>query len=149
MCKSKFQPNFSNLISGTLPLSTQENHTICSVFPTEGFLRPGTQVRRFGRKLKALDAFFCKNLMPNFKKLGFRPHKIENFSRERAPGPPGVFLDASKNGSRKITGFVVARQGCQKIRAIPSVDVETCSFSQPLLWFPSLFEGLNFVHIRK
>ena len=29
-----------------------------SVFPTEGFLRPGTQVHQFGRKLKALDAFF-------------------------------------------------------------------------------------------
>ena len=29
-----------------------------SVFPTEGFLRPGTQVRQFGRKLKALDPFF-------------------------------------------------------------------------------------------
>ena len=32
--------------------------TNCSVFPTEGFLRPGTQARQFGRKLKALDAFF-------------------------------------------------------------------------------------------
>ena len=68
---------------------------ISSVFPTEGFLRPGTQVRQFGRKLKALDAFFCKKLMPNFKKLGFRPHKIEIFSQGRATGPPGVFLDAS------------------------------------------------------
>ena len=29
-----------------------------SVFPTEGFLRPGTQVRQFGRKLKAFEAFF-------------------------------------------------------------------------------------------
>ena len=34
----------------------------CSVFPTGGFLRPGTQVRQFGRKLKALDAFFVLKL---------------------------------------------------------------------------------------
>ena len=35
--------------------------TIISVFPSEGFLRPGTQVGQFGRKLKALDAFFVQN----------------------------------------------------------------------------------------
>ena len=29
-----------------------------SVFPIDGFLRPGTQVRRFGHKLNALDVFF-------------------------------------------------------------------------------------------
>ena len=29
-----------------------------SVFPTEGFLRPRTQVRGFGRKLNASDVFF-------------------------------------------------------------------------------------------
>ena len=41
--------------------------------------------------------------MPNFKKSGFRPHEIENFSRGRSPEPPGVLLEASYNGSRKIT----------------------------------------------
>ena len=44
-----------------------------SVFPTEGFLRPGMQVRRFGRKLNALDDFLCEILMPIFKKFGFQP----------------------------------------------------------------------------
>ena len=34
----------------------------CSVFLTEGFSRPGTQVRRFGRKLNALDENFDANL---------------------------------------------------------------------------------------
>ena len=41
--------------------------------------------------------------MLNFKKLGFRPHKIDNFPGGRAPAPPGVLFDASYNGSRKIT----------------------------------------------
>ena len=36
-----------------------------SVFPTEGFLRPGTQLRRFGRKLNALDDFFVDNFHAN------------------------------------------------------------------------------------
>ena len=44
------------------------------VFPTEGFLRPGTQVRRFGHKLNTLPGtiFSCTILMPIFKKLGFQ-----------------------------------------------------------------------------
>ena len=41
-------------------------------FSTAGFLRPETQVRRFGRKLNALDYLLCKILMPIFKN-GFRP----------------------------------------------------------------------------
>ena len=64
-----------------------------SVFPTEGFLRPRTQVRQFRRKLKAWTFSLCKNLMPNFKKLacmGFRPHKIENFPGGGPPDPRGV-----------------------------------------------------------
>ena len=43
-------------------LVTEHFQASCSVFPTEGFLRPGTQVRQFGRKLKALDAFFVLKL---------------------------------------------------------------------------------------
>ena len=31
---------------------------IRSVFPTEGFLSPGTQVRQCGPKLRALNTFF-------------------------------------------------------------------------------------------
>ena len=38
------------------------------------FLRLGTQVRQFGRKLNALDDFLCKTLTPIFTKLEFRPH---------------------------------------------------------------------------
>ena len=48
-----------------------------------------------GRKFVNLDASWtlwtlslCKNLMRNFKNLLFLPHKIENFSRGRSPGPP-------------------------------------------------------------
>ena len=40
----------------------KNSKSLTSVFPTEGFLRPGTQVRQFGRKLKALDAFFVLKL---------------------------------------------------------------------------------------
>ena len=47
-----------------------------------------------GRKFVNLDASWklwtlslCKTLMPNFKKLGFRPHKIEIFSQEGPPDP--------------------------------------------------------------
>ena len=53
-----------------------------SVFPTKGFLLPGTQVREFGRKMKASDTLFVLKLDAKLKKLGFRPHKIENFSNK-------------------------------------------------------------------
>ena len=84
----------------TVQLSQQRS----SVFLTEDFLRPGTHVFQFGRKLKALDAFFVQNFdVETLKKLGFRPNKIENLSRRTFPGPLNVLLDASYNGSRKIT----------------------------------------------
>ena len=60
-----------------------------SVFPAEGFLRPGTQVCQFGRKLNALDDFLCKTLMPIFeKKNGIYATQTWKFSRGRSPGPP-------------------------------------------------------------
>ena len=70
------------------------------------FLRPGTQVRRFGRKLNAsVDDFSCASLMPIFKKKegGVSAPCIEKFSRGGLPDPPGVTQDASYKISRKIT----------------------------------------------
>ena len=81
-------------------------NTRSSVFPTEGFLDPGTQVRQFGRKLNAWDDFSCAILMSIFKKLGFQqPLKLIFFSGGGPPDPPppGFLLDASYNSSWKIT----------------------------------------------
>ena len=56
-----------------------------------------TQDESFGR-------FLCvKCWCQTLKNSGFGPIKLKIFSRGEVPGPPGVLLDASQNGSRKIT----------------------------------------------
>ena len=48
-------PNVAHLATRPSASRSAQLHMlmICGVFPTEGFLRPGTQVHRFGRKLNA------------------------------------------------------------------------------------------------
>ena len=51
----------------------------CFSYHTQGFLRPETQVERFGR-------FLCKMLMPFLKKMGFSRRKLKiSLGRSRDP----------------------------------------------------------------
>ena len=82
---------------------------INSVFSTEGFLRPQTQVRRFGRKLKALDDFFAYNFDANLQKIGLsapltRWVPYDGYIRHQNDHLSGRMTDISVMGEWQVAG---------------------------------------------